>query len=96
MIDTRITPELKAEGTARDVIRLVQDARKEAGLQVDDKIELYLGASGELAAAVATHRATIAAETQVAKWSDGPLTGAAFTAEKKVDGQPLTITLRKV
>jgi isoleucyl-tRNA synthetase len=96
IIDTRITPELKAEGAARDVIRFVQDARKDAGLDVADKIALHLGAAGDLAAAVAAHKATIAAETQAVEWSDAPLSGAAFTAEKKVDGQPLTISLRKV
>ena len=95
-MDKRITPELKAEGTARDVIRLVQDARKDAGLDVADKIALHLGATGDLAAAIAVHKATIAAETQAVEWSDVPLARDAFTAEKKVDGQPLTITLRKV
>src|SRR5262249_30624652 len=99
MIDTRITPELKAEGMARDVVRLVQDARKKAGLDVADKIALYLGTESEaLWNAIATHRATIAAETQATEWSDSPLNGDVFTPEepKKVDGQPLTIALRKV
>jgi isoleucyl-tRNA synthetase len=98
MFDTRITPELKAEGLARDVIRLVQDARKNAKLDVSDRIELYLGTDApDLAAAIAAHRATIAGETQAARWADAPLTGDAYTAEpKKLDGHPLTIALRKV
>jgi isoleucyl-tRNA synthetase len=99
MIDARITPELKAEGMARDVVRLVQDARKEAGLDVADKIALYLGTESEpLRQAIAAHRAYVAAETQATQWSDAPLTGDAFTPAKpaKVDGQPLTIMLRKV
>ena len=94
MIDARITPELKAEGQARDVVRLVQDARKDAGLDVSDKIELFVGATGELAAAVAAHRATIAAETQAVAWADAPPAGG-YTVEKVLDGQPLTIALRK-
>lgn len=96
MLDTRITPELKAEGLARDVIRLVQDARKSAGLDVADKIALYLGTESDaLKQAIAAHRATIAAETQAVEWLDTPPAGAHTTAVK-VDGQPLTIALRRV
>lgn len=98
LLNTRITPELKAEGVARDVVRLVQDARKDAGLDVADQIELYLAAeSPELTSAITVHRATIAGETQAARWADAPLNGDAFTATgKKIDGQQLTISLRKV
>jgi isoleucyl-tRNA synthetase len=97
MIDARITPELKAEGLARDVIRLVQDERKKAGLDVADKIALHLGAeSADLKAAIAAHCETIAADTQATQWSDSPLDGICHSATVKVDGQPLTIMLRKV
>ena len=97
LLDTRITPELKAEGTARDVVRSVQNARKDAGLDVADKIALHLGTeSAELRAAIATHRATIANEVQAVAWSDTPLTGDAHTAAAKIDGHSLTIVLRKV
>jgi isoleucyl-tRNA synthetase len=97
MIDARITPELKAEGTARDVVRFVQDSRKDAGLDVADKIELFLGTEADaLKAAIAAHRPTIANETQAVRWSETPLNGDAHTATVKVDGQPLTIALRKV
>src|SRR5205823_9312436 len=99
MIDARVTPELKAEGMARDVVRLVQDARKDAGLDVADKIALYLGTESDaLKSAIAAHRAYIAAETQATQWSDTPLNGEAFTPPepRKVDGQSLVIALRKV
>ena len=97
MIDARITPELKAEGIARDVVRLVQDARKDAGLDVADQIELHLGSdSDSLIEAITAHRATIAGETQAARWSDAPLNGDAHTVNgRKVDGQLITISLRK-
>jgi isoleucyl-tRNA synthetase len=97
MIDVRITPELRAEGMARDVVRFVQNARKDAGFDVADKIALHLGTDSEaLRAAIAAHRAYIAAETQAVEWSEAPLTGAAHTATVKVDGQPLIVMLRKV
>lgn len=97
MVDTRITPELKAEGIARDVVRFVQNSRKDAGLDVADKIALFLGTESDLLKqAIATHRPTIANETQAVQWSETPLNGDAHTATVKVDGQPLTIALRKV
>ena len=98
MLDSRLTPpSLKAEGLARDVIRFVQDNRKDAGLDVADKIALHLGTSAEtLSQAIATHRGTIAAETQAVEWADAPLNGPAHTANVKVDGHDLTIGLRKV
>jgi isoleucyl-tRNA synthetase len=80
---------------ARDVVRFVQDARKEAGLDVADKIALFLGTeSAELKAAIAAHRETIAADTQATEWcSETPPAGR--TISVKVDGQPLTIALKK-
>ena len=62
-LDTEVTPELAAEGTARDVVRIVQQARREAGLAVSDRIRLTVGASGGVAAAIRAHAAFIAAET---------------------------------
>src|SRR5690625_5088936 len=53
--DTRLTPELLREGMARDLVRLVQNARKNAGLEVSDRIELGLAAGGELQQAAQEH-----------------------------------------
>ena len=62
-LDTRVTPELAAEGTARDVVRIVQQARRDAGLDVSDRIRLTIGADGEVADAVRAHAGLVAAET---------------------------------
>ena len=95
-IDKRITPELKAEGLARDVVRFVQNARKDAGLDVADRVELFLGtADAELRAAIDTHWSTIAAEVQAAGRLDATPPDA-HTAAVTVDDRPLTIALRKV
>jgi isoleucyl-tRNA synthetase len=45
VLDTEITPELEAEGVARDLVRLVQQARRDAGLHVSDRVVLTLGVS---------------------------------------------------
>ena len=49
LLDTVVTPELAAEGTARDVVRVVQQARRDAGLDVSDRIALTLDAPGRRA-----------------------------------------------
>ena len=63
LLDVTVTPELEAEGYARDVVRAVQDARKAAGLAVADRIALELTVPAERVAAVEAHRELIARET---------------------------------
>jgi isoleucyl-tRNA synthetase len=96
-LDTGITEELAAEGMARDVVRHVQEQRKEAGLQMEDRIALYLGTDSEkLRQAITAHRDYIAAETLTIEWSAQPLASAGVhRATARVEGQPLTIELKK-
>jgi isoleucyl-tRNA synthetase len=64
ILDTELTPELEAEGLARDVIRVVQDTRKAAGLDVSDRIELAIfGAEDADIASITAYIDTIAGET---------------------------------
>ncbi|MGO2748156.1 class I tRNA ligase family protein, partial [Microbacterium sp.] len=63
LLDTQTTPELEAEGMARDAIRVVQEARKNAGLDVSDRIILALNVSPENAEALQAYSALIAGET---------------------------------
>src|SRR5690606_8181458 len=62
-LDTTVTPELETEGRARDLIRLIQQARRDAGLAVSDRIELALVASAEVVAAFEAHRELVMGET---------------------------------
>lgn len=62
-LDTQITPELAAEGIARDVVRVVQQARRQAGLDVPDRIVLSIAAPQDVFTAVRTHQKFIAHET---------------------------------
>jgi isoleucyl-tRNA synthetase len=95
-IDTRITPELAREGTARDIIRQIQDQRKNAGLEMEDRITLHLGTeSPKLKEAIAAHGDYIAAETLTTAWADAAPPGC-HSATVKIDGQALTIALKKV
>lgn len=63
VLDTEVTPELEAEGLARDLVRAVQQARKDAGLEVSDRIALTISGDAATVAAARTHEALIAQET---------------------------------
>ena len=63
VLDTDVTPELAAEGVARDLVRQVQQARKDAGLDVSDRIRVAVTGGAEVLAAVRAHEALIAGET---------------------------------
>jgi isoleucyl-tRNA synthetase len=96
LIDCRITEELKREGLAREVVRHVQQARKDAGLEMEDRIVLHLATeSAGLREAIEAHRTYIASETLVATWATKPLGGDAYRTTVKVEGQTLQIELRR-
>jgi len=63
VLDLALTPELIAEGYARDTIRDIQDARKAAGLEVSDRINLTLTVPSESVSAIEANRDLITAET---------------------------------
>ena len=93
-ISKHLTPELKREGLMREVIRHVQSARKKAGLQVDDRIELGITSSDtEIAQAVDVFSDTIKAETLAVKL--GSATDDMEKYDVKVDGKPVEIYLKK-
>ncbi len=63
VLDTVVTPELALEGRARDLIRAIQQARKDAGLDVSDRIDVQVAGDDELAEVLRTHHELIAGET---------------------------------
>ena len=92
--DLTITPELKREGLMREIVRHVQSARKKAGLQVDDRIELNIASSdAEITQAVDAFADTIKAEVLAVKL--GPAADDMEKYDAKVDGKPVEIYLRK-
>lgn len=93
-LSTEVTPQLKREGLARDVVRLVQNTRKQAGLEVDDRINVSLVAEGELAKAIEEHKDLIMAETLAKKLSN-TLQGDGFRVSEKVEEHDLAISVKK-
>jgi isoleucyl-tRNA synthetase len=73
VLDTALTPELIAEGLAKDLVRLVQQARKQAGLEVTDRIELTVDAPEAVLAAAREHEQFIAGETLAQRVAYAPV-----------------------
>ena len=63
LLDGKVTDELEAEGLARDLIRAIQQARKDAGLDVSDRIKLVVFADAATAAAAKAHQELVTSET---------------------------------
>jgi isoleucyl-tRNA synthetase len=97
-LDTDLTPELRREGLARDVVRVVQDARKSAGLRIEDHIRVTYAAdpAGEVAAAVAAHRDFIAGETLADALASGEPEADAHREEVTLGGERVTLGLLRV
>ena len=94
-ISKQLTPELKREGLMREIIRHVQSARKKAGLQVDDRIELGITSSdSEITQSVDIFADTIKAETLAVKLGSAAA-GDMKKYDVKVDGKLVEIYLRK-
>jgi len=94
-LELELTPDLRREGLAREVVRLVQDARKTAGLDVSDRIVLGLQADGDLAEALRAHADEIAAETLATELYHADLAEATLRHETEIDGSGLTVALRR-
>lgn len=98
-LDTKVTAELHREGMAREVVRLVQSARKQAGLNVDDRIRLVLlSEDAALQQAISEHAEMIQAETLALDMSSdsGQVTDTwAYNQKLAVEGKPLTVALTR-
>ena len=68
-LDTTLDDALLREGIAREIVRTVQDGRKQAGLEVSDRIRLHIDGSSLVSEALNEHREWIMNETLTAEWS---------------------------
>jgi isoleucyl-tRNA synthetase len=98
-LDLAIDEDLRREGRSREIVHAVQNARKSAGLQVEDRIELVLDGDPALIDAAETHRDYLTGETLAVELYLGA--GAAqaapsmdYTEQADVDDLPLSIGLR--
>lgn len=90
-LDTELTDELRQEGIIRDLVRLVQEARKQAGLQPGDRIRLGLSTEAdEIHQAIAAYGEVLMADTLADELGE-----ASVGAEAKVSGRAVMISVHK-
>ncbi len=95
-LDITLNEELLLEGLAREVVRTVQDARKQADLIVSDRIRLQVTGSSKVEQAIATYREFIMSETLATEWIEGDFLDAQFAVERKLGNEYWTIKLSKI
>jgi isoleucyl-tRNA synthetase len=94
VLDTNITPELKSEGISRDLIRFIQNSRKEAGLEVDDRIVLNLETKdNKISESINNFLDQIKNETLTDKYEKTLQDG--FTSNVKIGDKNIKIILSK-
>jgi isoleucyl-tRNA synthetase len=94
-LDTVITGDLKLEGMVRDLVRTINQLRKEAGLTINDTISIgYQTASEEISAAIEKHLIDLKKDTLSTTWSSGSLADG-VNSEIKIDGQIITLSIIK-
>jgi isoleucyl-tRNA synthetase len=96
VLDTTLTPELVTEGRARAAVRLIQDARKQAGFDVSDRIKVRYSASDGVSEAFEQHAAYIRRETLATQLEPG-LDGSEewHRAEDEIDGLPVVVAVQR-
>ena len=92
-LDLELTDDLRREGVARALIRVIQEGRKDAGLEVTDRIQLGIVAGPRVSEALTAHREIIAGETLAVDLIVGDVEG--YLQEGAVDGEPVRVTVRR-
>ena len=96
VLDTVVTAELAAEGLARDLVRAVQQARREADLEVSDRIALTIAGSEAVQSAARAHEALVAGETLATSYDVVAADELTDGAEVVVgDGEKATVAVRR-
>ncbi len=96
--DMTLTPELIVQGRVREIIKRINNSRRDAGFEVADRIELQLAGSGAVLAAAESARARIGDDTLALRLTlggDVPVGEGWQSFPWEVDGETLTITLRR-
>jgi isoleucyl-tRNA synthetase len=91
-LNLELDAELRREGLAREVVHAVQAARKNAGLEVEDRISLTLGGDEELLAAAREHEDYVAGETLATSLTFDGAQGESGSTE--IEGRQLSISVR--
>jgi isoleucyl-tRNA synthetase len=94
-IDATLTPELKAEGLAREVVRRIQAMRKDAGFDIADRITTYYQTGDKLVAVFQSWKDYIMAETLTTTLIFSQPPEEVYLERHRVDGQELTLGIKR-
>jgi isoleucyl-tRNA synthetase len=95
-LDTDLTPALEAEGMAREIVHRIQNVRKAAGLEIEDRITAYVGgASDVVTTALAAHDDYVRQETLSNDIRFEPAPAGAYSEEQEIEGVTLTLGVVK-
>ena len=95
-LKTELNEQLVQEGLAREVVRRIQQLRKDADLDIADRIEVVYQATPRLVAAIEAFREYICNETLADKLDAGDPSNMPYTASDEFDGEKLAVGLRKI
>lgn len=94
-LNTQLTPELIQEGLVRDAIRLLQNVRKQAGLEISDRISLGIETSGELLESLKMHLELVKNEVLAQEITFAELASPDYCDRLEVNDTPIAVSLRK-
>ncbi len=95
-LNTEISEELRREGIARDMVRTIQDARKSAGLQISDHIQLFIEASDDIKTALNDHIEYLMSETLTSEIYFEMASTVLYTEETELHEEKIKIGLAKI
>lgn len=95
-LNSELTPELVREGLARELVRRIQDMRKKAGFNIEDRITTWYQAGNELAGVFAAWSAYIQSETLSSQLLAGAPQAGAYSEEQQVEGLAVMLGVRKL
>jgi isoleucyl-tRNA synthetase len=95
VLDLTVTPALEAEGRARDVVRLIQQARKEANLNVSDRVHILLNIPRPVMQAVEQHAEYVSSQTLADSLTLGDVVASAHVFTQEVEGEAWSVGVSK-
>lgn len=94
-IETTLSPELKAEGLAREIVRRIQTQRKNAGFNIEDRIKVWYVAADEVAKVFTDWREYVQSETLTVELVAGEPPAEAFVEKHEFEGKEIMIGIKR-
>jgi isoleucyl-tRNA synthetase len=95
VVDTELTPELRDEGLARELVHRIQNLRRDAGFDISDRITTYWRADGDVGRVLEAHAAYVKGETLSLDVVEGDPPPEAHREEQTVEGHRVVLAVRK-